>query len=305
MKKLICSYEATIEEMEREAESSRGRSFEVSSKAEKQNYDARISSLMRKLEHAQEHLDHEKADNKKLKARLREVEKRKEEEAVSRSITESFHEEDSELLEQIVVELENEKHKNQQLQFEVNELRKHQALGFSKNRSQRSIRQSFEESFNEDLPLNAQNGEHLLTQIQIYKSEYYKALDSNRMLQAEIYQLEEELRSSSHCSTHINAISNLTRKVSDYEEVVIPKLKAEIRKYRDELNSKARHRSYSQFENVQESPNFIRREELSPVLVKTSNEKDFDFEHQLSLSPDRHAITFSPEKDSAREVSLK
>ena len=111
------------------------------------------------------------------------------------------------------------------MQFEVSELRKHQSMGLSKNRSQRSVRQSFEDSFHEDLPLKVQDSEHLFTQIQIYKSEYYKALDSNRMLQNEIYQLEEELRNSSHCSTHANAIASLTRKVHEYEAVVIPRLK--------------------------------------------------------------------------------
>ena len=71
MKKLICSYEATIEEMEQSLGSARDRSFEVSSRTEKQNYDACISNLMRKLEHTQEYLDREKAENKKLKSRLR------------------------------------------------------------------------------------------------------------------------------------------------------------------------------------------------------------------------------------------
>ena len=51
--------------------SARDRSFEVSSRMEKQNYDACISNLMRKLEHTQEYLDREKAENKKLKSRLR------------------------------------------------------------------------------------------------------------------------------------------------------------------------------------------------------------------------------------------
>ena len=74
--------------------------------------------------------------------------------------------------------------------------------------------------------------ENLYSQVQIYKSEYYKTLDLVKKLKGKIYILEEELKKTRHCSAHIDSISNLNKKIGTYEAVIIPKLKDQIRKYR-------------------------------------------------------------------------
>lgn len=51
--------------------------------------------------------------------------------------------------------------------------------------------QSFEENIHEDPIPDFLDNENLYTQVQIYKAEYYKALDICRNLKNEVYQLDE------------------------------------------------------------------------------------------------------------------
>ena len=94
-----------------------------------------------------------------------------------------------------------------------------------KVRNQKSIVHSFDENLYEDISPEFLDNETLYTQVQIYKCEYYKALDANRNLKYELCQLEEELRNVNNMSSHLDMLSNLTKKVTDYETIIIPKLK--------------------------------------------------------------------------------
>ena len=78
------------------------------------------------------------------------------------------------------------------------------------------------------------DSESLVRQVKVYRAEYYKALDINRELIAENESLHEKLKSHTHCSAHIDTISNLSRRLNEYESVIIPKLKEEIKKSRDQ-----------------------------------------------------------------------
>ena len=73
--------------------------------------------------------------------------------------------------------------------------------------------------------------------------------------------MDEEIRNASHCSSHIDLISSLTKKVNEYEGLVIPKLKDQIRSYRDQLNNKSKYQNLDLeiIQNNQESPAFTRR----------------------------------------------
>ena len=93
----------------------------------------------------------------------------------------------------------------------------------------------------DDISLDFLDSETLSRQVKVYRAEYYKALDINRELIAENEALHEKLRNQGHCSTHIETISNLSRKLNEYESIIIPKLKEEIRKYRDSVMGNLLH----------------------------------------------------------------
>ena len=58
-----------------------------------------------------------------------------------------------------------------------------------------------------------------------------------------MYLLEEELRNVKYSSSQMDLISSLTKKVSEYESIVIPKLKEQIMRHKEQLRLQPRYDS--------------------------------------------------------------
>ena len=107
-------------------------------------------------------------------------------------------------------------------------------------------------------------------------------------------------------------ISSLTKKLNEYEGIVIPKLKDQIRKYKEDVHhSRSRqqsseHHQYSS--QIQESPAFVCREarDSNALLVKTSygNEKE-DLKKNIEPFVENKVLEFSPEKDTHKKINFK
>ncbi len=127
----------------------------------------------------------------------------------------------------MVTELENYKIKNDQLVSEIMYLR--QELNRPNNAYDPLLRRdsylSYDSNVEDELSLELLDNETLLRQVKIYKAEYYKALNINRDLRSEIKMLHEKLKAQNNCTSHIETISYLSKKVDEYENSVIPRLK--------------------------------------------------------------------------------
>lgn len=107
---------------------------------------------------------------------------------------------------------------------------------------------SYDSNLDDDLELELLDTETLLRQVKIYKAEYYKALDLNKELKFENKTLKEKLRDAGRCSAHIDTISSLSRRVDEYENYVIPRLKEEIKKVKDNYSAIAYRETSERFQ---------------------------------------------------------
>lgn len=107
---------------------------------------------------------------------------------------------------------------------------------------------SYDSNLDDDLELELLDTETLLRQVKIYKAEYYKALDLNKELKFENKILKEKLRDLGRCSAHIDTISSLSRRVDEYENYVIPRLKEEIKKVKDNYSAIAYRETSERFQ---------------------------------------------------------